>query len=295
MPPPSPGYTLAGYDPNGADFSSAILDRALGQSDSRRYGDSRVDRSRKGDFAVSSKGDRLVALRNDHAKPLPQPRGSQQDAANDEQRTASPARQGIERQDIAPVPPNAATARLAEEQSRPAAEIRGYSSASGGDYRVASVSPQNSQTAYPVLAPARQDPARQDPARQDGKGPAASAGSELGARPETSLAAFDVDPALRASRLYFGIDPMGQNLALLEPWAPGEEPQFEDFHNGGRRDIAGVGDPLSRPATVTGETTFRLASLPAGRPGSRPGRADRGFAGRAGRPAADFLRSDRQG
>ena len=114
------------------------------------------------------------------------------------------------------MPRNAATARLAEEQSRPAAEIRGYSSTSGGDYRVASVSPQNSQTAYPVLAPAR----------QDGKGPAANAGGESGARPVTSLAAFDVDPALRASKLYFGIDPMGQNHRFLEPWAPGEEPQF---------------------------------------------------------------------
>jgi spore germination cell wall hydrolase CwlJ-like protein len=248
MPPPTSGYTLAAFDPNGADFSSAILDRALGENRNRRYGESMVDRSRKGDFAVSSKGDRLIAHRSDPAKP----QGSRQDAANDEQRTALPARQGVERQDMAPVAPNAATARLAEEQSRPAAEIRGYSSASGGDYRVASVSPQNSQTAYPVLAPAR----------QDGKGPAANAGSESAARPVTSLAGFDVDPALRASRLYFGIDPMGQNLGSLEPWAPGEEPQFEDFNNGGRRDIAGAGDPLSSPTTVTGETTFKLASLP---------------------------------
>src|SRR5258708_17329984 len=97
------------------------------------------DRRRKGGCGVSRKGDRLVALRSDAAKPLPQPQGSQQDAANDEQlqgggqRAASPARQGIERQDIAPVPPNAATARLAEEQSPPAPEIRGYSPASGRD------------------------------------------------------------------------------------------------------------------------------------------------------------------
>src|SRR5262249_57185388 len=42
-----------------------------------------------------------------------------------------------------------------------------------------------------------------------------------------ALAAPDVDPALRAARLYFSIDPMGQKLGAIEPWAPGEEPQFQ--------------------------------------------------------------------
>jgi spore germination cell wall hydrolase CwlJ-like protein len=55
---------------------------------------------------------------------------------------------------------------------------------------------------------------------------------------------------------------MGQKLAALEPWAPGEEPQFEDFNDGESGDIAVVGDPLSRPTTITGESSFKLASLP---------------------------------
>jgi spore germination cell wall hydrolase CwlJ-like protein len=236
--PPSLGYTLAGFDPNDSDLTGSIRERVLGENATRDYGESMVDRSRKSDFAVSRKGDRLIALKSDLVKSLPQPQDSQQGPPDNN-------------------PP--AAARLAEEPSpteqsapsRPAAEIRGYSSASGGEYRVASVSPQNSKTAYPVLAPSR----------QDDNSIAGDTGSESAVPPVTSFAAFDADPALRASRLYFSIDPMGQKLAALEPWAPGEEPQFEDFNNGDRSDIAVVGDPLSRPTTVTGESNFKLASL----------------------------------
>jgi len=35
------------------------------------------------------------------------------------------------------------------------------------------------------------------------------------------LAPTDVDPTLRAARLYFGAAPMGQRLGAIEPWAPG--------------------------------------------------------------------------
>jgi spore germination cell wall hydrolase CwlJ-like protein len=267
--PPSLGFTLAGFDPNASDLTGSILERALGENATRGYGESLVDRSRKGDFAVSRKGDRLIALKSDYAKSPAQPQESQQsksqqsksqqsppddEQSQGEQRAASLAREGVERQAIAPVSPNpaATAAQSAEEPSQPAAEIRGYSQASGGEYRVASVSPQNSKTAYPVLAPSR----------QDGKSIAGDAGSESGVRPVASFATVDVGPALRASRLYFSIDPMGQKLAALEPWAPGEEPQFEDFNSGERRDIAFAGDPLSRPATATDELSFKLASLP---------------------------------
>ena len=46
----------------------------------------------------------------------------------------------------------------------------------------------------------------------------------------TSLgfAAADLNPTLRATRLYFSIDPMGQKLGAMEPWAPGEEPTLEN-------------------------------------------------------------------
>ena len=32
----------------------------------------------------------------------------------------------------------------------------------------------------------------------------------------------------RTARLYFGVDPMGQKLGAIEPWAPGEEPRFDE-------------------------------------------------------------------
>jgi spore germination cell wall hydrolase CwlJ-like protein len=261
---PAPlGYTLVGLDPNGTDVAGSILERVLRENATRSYGESMVDRSRKGDFAVSHKGDRLIALKT-----------PDDEQSQGEQRTASLAQRRIERQALAPLSPNspASAAQLAEKAtpvdqsaaSRPAAEIRGYSAASGGEYRVASVAPQNSKTAYPVLAPPRQD-SKSDSKRDgnsDGKNIAGDAGSESGTRPAMSFATFDVDPAQRASRLYFSVDPMGQRLAAIEPWAPGEEPQFDDFNNGDPRDIALIGDPLIRPRTVTGESSFKLASLP---------------------------------
>jgi spore germination cell wall hydrolase CwlJ-like protein len=48
-----------------------------------------------------------------------------------------------------------------------------------------------------------------------------------------AFASADVDPALRAARVYFSIDPMGQKLGAIEPWAPGEEPRFDDAKRGG--------------------------------------------------------------
>ena len=52
--------------------------------------------------------------------------------------------------------------------------------------------------------------------------------SEAPAKAGLALAPADNDPALRAARLYFSIDPMGQRLGAIEPWAPGAEPRFDD-------------------------------------------------------------------
>ena len=59
------------------------------------------------------------------------------------------------------------------------------------------------------------------------------------------LAPTDVDPTLRAARLYFGAAPMGQRLGAIEPWAPGEEPKFE-----------------TKGVTATNEADMKLAALP---------------------------------
>ena len=70
-----------------------------------------------------------------------------------------------------------------------------------------------------------------------------------------AFAAADPDPALRAARLYFSIDPMGQKLGAIEPWAPGEEPQLQ-----GDGAVALTDDADRGPAL--GESNIKLAALP---------------------------------
>jgi Cell Wall Hydrolase len=65
-----------------------------------------------------------------------------------------------------------------------------------------------------------------------------------------------LDPSLRAARVYFSVDPMGQKLGTMEPWAPGEEPRFDNA------DI-----------TASNNANVKLAAVPpvpfpAGEPGS---------------------------
>src|SRR5215831_6024606 len=62
-----------------------------------------------------------------------------------------------------------------------------------------------------------------------------------------TILAVTVDPALRAARIYFGVDPMGQRLGAIEPWAPGKKPR--------------------RFATVTLATQQPAAAPPGTRPG----------------------------
>src|SRR5271165_4674072 len=203
--PLSSGYTLVGFDPNGGESTGAILGHARGERANRPYGETMVDRSRKGDFAVSHKGDRLIAMKGENSRLPPQPQALQGPSDDERsrvvQRAVAPARESVERRALAPVAPSlaGATAEPVEESARPATEIRGYSLASGGEYRVANVSPQNSKTAYPVLAQPR----------QDGGSTARRTVGEPGDRPAASLATIEIDQALRASRIYFNVDPMG--------------------------------------------------------------------------------------
>jgi spore germination cell wall hydrolase CwlJ-like protein len=260
IPAPA-GFTLASFDPSGSDFAGMMRERGLDDSGQGRSSAATVDRSRKGDFAAARKGDRLpVAVRSDQRTPVA--RNAQPSPSSDEQSQATKQMASLPTQKNAPISETAPAAGAADEQTQPAKEIRGYSAASGGEYLVASVSPQNARTAYPVLGPAV----------GEGKSGLSSAGSENNsgaersaseaAQPGKGFASLDGDPALRAAQLYFSIDPMGQKLAAIEPWAPGEEPQFESFNQLGNRDIASAGDPLSTPSALTPEATFKLASLP---------------------------------
>jgi spore germination cell wall hydrolase CwlJ-like protein len=243
--PLSLGYTLAGFDPNGGELTDAIPGPARGERPDRQYRESMVDRSRKADFAVSHKGDRLIVMKRDDSR-LPS-LGASGGVPSRVVQAAASERDNVGRQASAPVAPNA-PAEPVDESATPA----GYSLGSGGEYRVANVSPQDSSAAYPVLAAPG----------QDSDGMAAATAGEARRRHAMDPATIDMDPALRASRLYFEVDALGQKLASLEPWAPGEEPQFEDFNSADHRDGMIAADPLSRAASVSSEATFKLASLP---------------------------------
>ena len=142
----------------------------------------------------------------------------------------------------------ALVAAAPEEPSGPAAEIRGYSAASGGEYRVATVSPQNSRTAYPVLGPSRTG--RTEPAAK----------TAAGDRCCETCAVRCAVRSTRTSQLYFDVDPMGQKWRPLEPWAPGQEPQLEDLNKGTIPTWPVVGDPRGGPQARAGG--FKLASFP---------------------------------
>src|SRR5215472_4537936 len=159
-------FKLIGFDPNDPGVTGSIRERFLGDEASfaSPYAGPMVDRSRKGDYGVAGRGDRLIALKSDRLKPPP---------------------------------------------PRPTEGV----------------------------------PADK---RADG---------EAGGR-AASFAAADTDTSLPAARLYFNVDPMGQKLGAIEPWAPGEEPRFE------AADIAASNNANVKLATLP------PGPWPAGKPGS---------------------------
>jgi Cell Wall Hydrolase len=206
--PPSFGYTLAALDPGNAEITGSIRERILGESAfyAAPYAGPVVDRSRKGDYGVARGGDRLIALKGDRLKPLPPA-----DIAHADEQEPEPSDALIAQQDQSPSPDQSA-----------AAGGSGYALAAAGDFRATGITPKS---LYPMLAPPRDD--------ADHEGEAAG---EADARSANNLPSVDVDPTLRTARLYFSIDPMGQRLGAIEPWAPGEEPRFEETEVAARND-----------------------------------------------------------
>ena len=118
------------------------------------------------------------------------------------------------------------------------------------------LSPEASvDAAKPAGEPAEQ-PASARPAEDTPAGK--RAGGAAGVRSVGSLAfaPADADGSLRAARLYFNVDPMGQKLGGIEPWAPGEEPRFEAV------DIAASNNANVKLAAVP------PVPFPAGEPGA---------------------------
>jgi hypothetical protein len=108
--------------------------------------------------------------------------------------------------------------------------------------------------AKPAGEPAEQ-PASPRPA--EGTSPDKRAEGEAGrAVGSLAFAPADADGSLRAARLYFNVDPMGQKLGAIEPWAPGEEPRFQ------AADIAASNNANVKLAAVP------PVPFPAGEPGA---------------------------
>jgi spore germination cell wall hydrolase CwlJ-like protein len=211
-----------------------------------------VDRSGKGDYGIARSGDRVIALKGDRLQSAPPNQIAQEvtpdaKSAPKQQVAARRERAGpprpIERPPLSLAPPAASV----EPSDEPAP--KGFALASAGESRP--VSPKQlggPRAGYPVLAPPRDG--------DSGREAESSAGAESDVQPVTSLgfASADADQTLRAARIYFSIDPMGQKLGSLEPWAPGQEPKFEDAE-----DVAAGPDA---PVAPKADANIRLAALP---------------------------------
>ena len=247
--PVPPGYMLAGLDPGRVDATGSLRQRQRGGEGAfyaDPYAGPVIDRTRKGDYGVASKDDRRVALKGDRLKARPQGEVAPdagppaQGPALAHQQQSTPPRAHEPQADVAATKP-AAPAQLAEPQPSP--DAGRYSLASAGDYRATDLAskPPDVKSAYPMLAPPREGDKEVDQAAD------AEDAAEAGVRPVTGLGltATDTDPSLRAARIYFGVDPMGQRLGAIEPWAPGEEPKFE-----------------TKEVTATNDANMKMAALP---------------------------------
>ena len=211
-------FKLIGFDPNDPGVTGSIRERFLGEEAffASPYAGPMVDRSRKGDYGVAGGGDRLIALKGDRLKSAPPAA-----VMPDEKRRGPSLTQQEPGQPLSLDPPLDVAEAAAE----------------------------------PTEQPASPRPAERTPTDKRAEG---EAGSAAAVRSVGSLAfaAADVDPSLRAARLYFSIDPMGQKLAAIEPWTPGEEPRLE------AADIAASNNVNVKLAAVP------PVPFPAGEPGS---------------------------
>jgi len=203
-------YQLIGFDPNSAGVARSIRERFLGEEAffTSRYAGPMVDRSRKGDYGVAR--DRLVALKGDRLQPRPPADVIADDGGQGPSLVQEDARQPSS------IDPPVGIADGAIKPLRPSSEDAGHYSLASAANSVA----DTPHSAHPVLAPADEAGA------QAGK----AAESDADARSVASLAfaGDEVDASLRAARLYFRVDPMGQKVGAMEPWAPGEAPRLDD-------------------------------------------------------------------
>jgi spore germination cell wall hydrolase CwlJ-like protein len=176
------------------------------------------------------------------------------------------ATEDTEQTQPSPVEAAQAAAQQAEQQTaaEELAQPKSFVLASAGDVQVG----LNSRRFEPAAEPLESGPlaTRRPESNKSDKGDKVAksgGGDEFAARPapiESSLAfvAADNNPSLRAARLYFTIDPMGQRVGALEPWAPGQAPRFDQANAGSS--VAAL--PVAPDGLAPRGEEIKLASLP---------------------------------
>jgi spore germination cell wall hydrolase CwlJ-like protein len=258
--PPQLGYTLAGLDPNDPEITGTVHER-LGEAAaraSRGGGLLYFDRRLKGDRIIQAEPERVASGKADRVPAEGQAKAAAAPAAQQQAKVESPPETAAAlKQDTAVAPPPApelskphaeAAAPPAEapkpvEQAKQqppakAPPVAGFARANIGEYRVASVAPSQ--------------PAAREEGAPATKGDLAKAGASA-------------KSAQRTVRIFFGVDPMGQKLGTIEPWAPGQEPRFED---GTVRPGAGTvatttkGDGKAASKSAEADVETKVAALP---------------------------------
>jgi spore germination cell wall hydrolase CwlJ-like protein len=271
--PASGDYTLARLDPNNVEITGAIRERLLSESalllapGQAAY--PAVDRRGKGDrITVAPRASDTVALKGDRLDA-----GAQRQQARAKPETTP---ETIPAQELAEAPPSeppstqvvqSEPAPVEQQQSNePAAQSKGFALASAGDYRIGLDTRRFEPSATPLEAkPAiakRPESNKAEKGDRIARNAEAGEGASNGAPIEASLAFVSADnsASLRAARLYFSVDPMGQKLGSLQPWAPGEAPRFDDAMIAEAKiNPDGPAVPADRPAR--GEEV-KLAALP---------------------------------
>ncbi len=258
--PASLGYMLAGLDTSNADITGSIRDRVLGNI--------LIDDPSAGTMPVvdrTLKGSRLDAPSQDAE---PSPSGLRPDRRlKGDRLDARPESDPPPLADLPPAQASTETTLEPHDQPAPAKESEAppdqpaESQASPTDehapasYTLAHVNP-----AAPDISPAYSlDAHSLEDANEASEGSAEPAMMAFAAAPD------EVDPATRRTRLYFGVEPMGDSSGF-ETWAAGEEPTLK---------AAPEPDPAiaaAEPETAPAEPEVKLAALtpPADTPSAEP-------------------------
>jgi hypothetical protein len=245
---PTLGYTLVGLDPNSADITGSIRERFLGES--AVPGTPMADRSRKGDYGAFEEQPRVLARKGDFGGGNERSVAARRDHSDGDRSGRNGA---VEPRVAAIAKPAAAPPRepaaIALPQAHPGPPL--------------SLAPP---VAVPPVEPASSStpPERAEPPASGGGFSLASAATAPSTT-DLAYASVDVDPAVRAARIYFSIDPMGQRLGNIEPWTPGQEPILESA-DAGRIQLAAL--PMPGESPFIRDTPIERTDLP---PLSLPG------------------------